>query len=87
MFLAKYSAENSTSISHFHADDENQPSPATFDPETGNIGLGRGPNSPANQKDGLNFHAPMTPPQGSNPHTPASPHMSSMQVVARTQKK
>ncbi|GIY68947.1 mediator of RNA polymerase II transcription subunit 14 [Caerostris extrusa] len=38
------------------------------------------PGSPAqpcrSQDGGLRFHLPMTPPSGSNPHTPASPHTS-----------
>lgn len=35
----------------------------------------RGPQSPATQQreSGLRFHPPLTPPSGSNPHTPASP--------------
>lgn len=30
---------------------------------------------------GLRFHLPMTPPSGSNPHTPASPHTSVLSQV------
>ncbi|UYV70182.1 MED14 [Cordylochernes scorpioides] len=39
---------------------------------------GHKPGSPATmrQDGGLRFHMPMTPPSGSNPHTPASPHPS-----------
>lgn len=72
--------ENVPPRSQSHTDEDNQPSPATFETEPGTIGVGRGPNSPANIKDGLRFHPPQTPPSGSNPHTPASPHMSSMPV-------
>ncbi|KAE8748234.1 hypothetical protein FOCC_FOCC005073, partial [Frankliniella occidentalis] len=79
-YLSKYAVDNSPSGSQTHSsDDDNQPSPATFDSEANSHGLGRGPNSPANPKDGLRFHAPLTPPLGSNPHTPASPHMSNIQ--------
>lgn len=43
------------------------------------LGHHRGPQSPAGQREpGLRFHPPLTPPSGSNPHTPASPHTSSM---------
>lgn len=41
------------------------------------LGHHRGPQSPAsNREPGLRFHPPLTPPSGSNPHTPASPHTS-----------
>ena len=32
---------------------------------------------------GLRFHLPMTPPSGSNPHTPASPHTSVLSQVKK----
>lgn len=40
----------------------------------------RGPHSPA----GLKFHAPVTPPSGSNPHTPSSPHTGLSQPHSQT---
>lgn len=52
----------------------------------GNVGsfLGHhrsGPQSPAQQREGLRFHPPLTPPSGSNPHTPASPHTTNISQV------
>lgn len=40
-----------------------------------------GPQSPAQQREGLRFHPPLTPPSGSNPHTPASPHTTNISQV------
>nr|CAD7406222.1 unnamed protein product [Timema poppensis] len=62
------------------SEDDNPPSPITMDTEGGGpmsfLGSHRpGPQSPAQQREtGLRFHPPLTPPSGSNPHTPASPH-------------
>ncbi|XP_044010712.1 mediator of RNA polymerase II transcription subunit 14 isoform X2 [Aphidius gifuensis] len=44
-----------------------------------------GPQSPAQQRDGLRFHPPLTPPSGSNPHTPASPHTANISQASQHQ--
>lgn len=60
------------------SEDDNPPSPvSTIDPLDSFMSGHTKPSSPAQrtQESGLRFHHPLTPPPGSNPHTPASPHM------------
>lgn len=76
-FLSKYVDENAVYRRRSQSEDDNPPSPVTM--EGDGVGVGfmshhRAPASPAQQRDGLRFHPPLTPPSGSNPHTPASPH-------------
>ncbi|XP_049856745.1 mediator of RNA polymerase II transcription subunit 14 [Schistocerca gregaria] len=79
-FLSKYVDETAVFRRRSQSEDDNPPSPVTMDSEGGGgmSFLGshhRGPQSPAQQREaGLRFHPPLTPPSGSNPHTPASPH-------------
>lgn len=78
-FLSKYVDESAVYRRRSQSEDDNPPSPVAMDSEGGgNVGfLGHhrgGPQSPAQQRDNLRFHPPLTPPSGSNPHTPASPH-------------
>lgn len=78
-FLSKYVDETAVFRRRSQSEDDNPPSPVTMDAEGGPVSfLGshhRGPQSPAQQREGgLRFHPPLTPPSGSNPHTPASPH-------------
>ncbi|XP_039277838.1 mediator of RNA polymerase II transcription subunit 14 [Nilaparvata lugens] len=80
-FLSKYVDESAVFRRRSQSEDDNPPSPVTMDSSEGGGGGGgflsghhRGPQSPAQQREGLRFHPPLTPPSGSNPHTPASPH-------------
>nr|CAD7587621.1 unnamed protein product [Timema genevievae] len=79
-FLSKYVDETAVYRRRSQSEDDNPPSPITMDTEGGGpmsfLGSHRpGPQSPAQQREtGLRFHPPLTPPSGSNPHTPASPH-------------
>ena len=82
-FLSQYVDKNAIYRRRSQSEDDNPPSPVTIDNEgngAGNMGfLGHhrsGPQSPAaqQQREGLRFHPPVTPPSGSNPNTPASPH-------------
>ncbi|KAJ8944470.1 hypothetical protein NQ318_008740, partial [Aromia moschata] len=64
------------------SEDDNPPSPMEVE-GSGFLGHHRGPQSPAGQREpGLRFQHPLTPPSGSNPHTPASPHTSSISQSA-----
>ncbi|CAG5108193.1 Similar to MED14: Mediator of RNA polymerase II transcription subunit 14 (Aedes aegypti) [Cotesia congregata] len=78
-FLSKYVDESAVFRRRSQSEDDNPPSPVSMDTDgTGGVGFmshhRSGPQSPAQQRDGLRFHPPLTPPSGSNPHTPASPH-------------
>nr|CAD7429019.1 unnamed protein product [Timema monikensis] len=85
-FLSKYVDETAVYRRRSQSEDDNPPSPITMDTEGGGpmsfLGSHRpGPQSPAQQREtGLRFHPPLTPPSGSNPHTPASPHPAISQV-------
>lgn len=82
--------ESAVSRRRSQSEDDNPPSPVTMDSDggsgSGNVGFlshhRSGPQSPAQQRDGLRFHPPLTPPSGSNPHTPASPHTANISQVA-----
>ena len=88
-FLSKYVDESAVSRRRSQSEDDNPPSPVTMDSDggsgSGNVGFlshhRSGPQSPAQQRDGLRFHPPLTPPSGSNPHTPASPHTANISQV------
>lgn len=74
--MSKYVDESAVFRRRSQSEDDNPPSPITMDIEGGPNFLShhRGPQSPAQQREaGLRFHPPLTPPSGSNPHTPASP--------------
>ncbi|KAL1123440.1 hypothetical protein AAG570_002520 [Ranatra chinensis] len=75
-FLSKYVDETVVFRRRSQSEDDNPPSPVTLDSTDGGGGGGflSGVRSPATHRDGLRFHPPLTPPSGSNPHTPASPH-------------
>ncbi|XP_003426298.1 mediator of RNA polymerase II transcription subunit 14 [Nasonia vitripennis] len=88
-FLSQYVDKNAIYRRRSQSEDDNPPSPVTVDSEGNNGGGGpggggglggflahhrSGPQSPAQQREGLRFHPPHTPPSGSNPNTPASPH-------------
>ncbi|ERL93945.1 mediator of RNA polymerase II transcription subunit 14 [Dendroctonus ponderosae] len=79
-FLSKYIDENAVFRRRSQSEDDNPPSPVEID--GGNfLGSHRPPQSPAGgsrSEPGLRFHPPLTPPSGSNPHTPASPHTANM---------
>ncbi|XP_058460254.1 mediator of RNA polymerase II transcription subunit 14 [Malaya genurostris] len=85
-FLSKYVDESAVYRRRSQSEDDNPPSPITMeDPHGGPASVGstflggssmRGPQSP--RDPGLRFAAPLTPPSGSNPHTPASPHPQGM---------
>ncbi|KAJ3641158.1 hypothetical protein Zmor_027675 [Zophobas morio] len=79
-FLSKYVDETAVFRRRSQSEDDNPPSPVSVEVEGGGfLGHHRGPQSPAGTREpGLRFHPPLTPPSGSNPHTPASPHTSSM---------
>nr|XP_018906970.1 PREDICTED: mediator of RNA polymerase II transcription subunit 14 isoform X1 [Bemisia tabaci] len=63
-FLSKYIVEGAAMRRHSKSeDDNNPPSPVSVDPT---------------ESSGLRFQHPLTPPSGSNPHTPASPHPTSI---------
>ncbi|XP_070163425.1 mediator of RNA polymerase II transcription subunit 14 isoform X4 [Polyergus mexicanus] len=91
-FLSKYVDENAVFRRRSQSEDDNPPSPVTMDSDGGggNVGgfLGHhrsGPQSPAQQREGLRFHPPLTPPSGSNPHTPASPHTTNISQASQHQ--
>ncbi|CAL1677681.1 unnamed protein product [Lasius platythorax] len=91
-FLSKYVDENAVYRRRSQSEDDNPPSPVTMDSDGGggNVGgfLGHhrsGPQSPAQQREGLRFHPPLTPPSGSNPHTPASPHTTNISQASQHQ--
>lgn len=83
-FLSKYVDESAVYRRRSQSEDDNPPSPILTMEENqgGPTSVGgsspflsggmRGPQSPRDA--GLRFAPPMTPPSGSNPHTPASPH-------------
>ncbi|XP_063244367.1 mediator of RNA polymerase II transcription subunit 14 isoform X2 [Bacillus rossius redtenbacheri] len=79
-FLSKYVDENAVFRRRSQSEDDNPPSPVMMDADGSSsmsfLGSHRpGPQSPAQQREGgLRFQTPLTPPLGSNPHTPASPH-------------
>ncbi|XP_012256588.1 mediator of RNA polymerase II transcription subunit 14 isoform X2 [Athalia rosae] len=89
-FLSKYVDESAVFRRRSQSEDDNPPSPVTMDSE-GSSGVGflshhrGGPQSPAQQRDGLRFHPPLTPPSGSNPHTPASPHTANISQASQHQ--
>lgn len=88
--MLKYVDENAVYRGHSQTDEDNPPSPIGLEDSFGGSasvsGAGgsspflstniRGPQSP--RDSGLRFPAPHTPPTGSNPHTPASPHPSAV---------
>lgn len=80
-FLSKYVDESAVFRRRSQSEDDNPPSPVPLDPSegagTGFLSTHRAPQSPT----GLRFHPPLTPPSGSNPHTPASPHTSNISQV------
>ncbi|XP_032682223.1 mediator of RNA polymerase II transcription subunit 14 isoform X1 [Odontomachus brunneus] len=90
-FLSKYVDESAVFRRRSQSEDDNPPSPVTMDSDGagGNVGfLGHhrgGPQSPAQQREGLRFHPPLTPPSGSNPHTPASPHTANISQASQHQ--
>ncbi|XP_034941406.1 mediator of RNA polymerase II transcription subunit 14 [Chelonus insularis] len=88
-FLSKYVDESAVFRRRSQSEDDNPPSPVTMDNDTGVGGfMGHhrsGPQSPAQQRDGLRFHPPLTPPSGSNPHTPASPHTANISQTGQHQ--
>ncbi|XP_033360225.1 mediator of RNA polymerase II transcription subunit 14 [Bombus vosnesenskii] len=92
-FLSKYVDESAVSRRRSQSEDDNPPSPVTMDSDggsgSGNVGFlshhRSGPQSPAQQRDGLRFHPPLTPPSGSNPHTPASPHTANISQTSQHQ--
>lgn len=78
-FLSQYVDKNAMYRRRSQSEDDNPPSPMTVDNENSGSNIGfmshRGPQSPAaQQREGLRFHPSVTPPSGSNPNTPASPH-------------
>ncbi|XP_066259212.1 mediator of RNA polymerase II transcription subunit 14 isoform X2 [Euwallacea similis] len=80
-FLSKYIDENAVFRRRSHSEDDNPPSPMEVDGGGNFLGSHRAPQSPASgsrAEPGLRFHPPLTPPSGSNPHTPASPHTANM---------
>jgi len=89
-FLSKYVDETAVFRRRSQSEDDNPPSPITMDSDGGGpmsfLGTHhRGPQSPAQQREGgLRFHPPLTPPSGSNPHTPASPHPTMSQVSSES---
>lgn len=79
-FLSKYVDENAVYRRRSQSEDDNPPSPTLEEIQGGPGSVGsssflssglRGPQSPRDPT--VRFTAPMTPPSGSNPHTPASP--------------
>jgi len=91
-FLSKYVDESAVFRRRSQSEDDNPPSPVTMDSDgsSGNMGFlshhRSGPQSPAQQREGLRFHPPLTPPSGSNPHTPASPHTTNISQVSYASK-
>ncbi|KAF7268704.1 mediator complex subunit 14 isoform X1 [Rhynchophorus ferrugineus] len=75
-FLSKYVDESAVFRRRSQSEDDNPPSPMEIDGGGNFLGPHRPPQSPAGGRaePGLRFHPPLTPPSGSNPHTPASPH-------------
>ncbi|KYN27989.1 Mediator of RNA polymerase II transcription subunit 14 [Trachymyrmex cornetzi] len=75
-FLSKYVDENAVYRRRSQSEDDNPPSPVTMDSDSagGNVSfLGHhrsGPQSPAQQREGLRFHPPLTPPSASPPSLP-----------------
>ncbi|XP_025271360.1 mediator of RNA polymerase II transcription subunit 14 isoform X4 [Camponotus floridanus] len=91
-FLSKYVDENAVFRRRSQSEDDNPPSPVTMDSDGGGSNVGgflghhrSGPQSPAQQREGLRFHPPLTPPSGSNPHTPASPHTTNISQASQHQ--
>ncbi|XP_015606309.1 mediator of RNA polymerase II transcription subunit 14 isoform X2 [Cephus cinctus] len=88
-FLSKYVDESAVFRRRSQSEDDNPPSPVTMDSDGGGGSVGflshhrGGPQSPAQQRDGLRFHPPLTPP--SNPHTPASPHTTNISQAGQHQ--
>uniref|UniRef100_T1J569 Mediator of RNA polymerase II transcription subunit 14 n=1 Tax=Strigamia maritima TaxID=126957 RepID=T1J569_STRMM len=78
-FLNKFVDDSACQIRRrSQSEDDNPPSPVSAMDSLDSFMSGhQKPNSPADrsQEGGLRFHHPVTPPSGSNPHTPASPHM------------
>lgn len=78
-FLSKFVDDSGTQCRRrSQSEDDNPPSPiSTIDPLDSFMSTHVKPSSPAQraQETALRFHHPLTPPPGSNPHTPASPHM------------
>lgn len=86
-FLSKYVDESAVFRRRSQSEDDNPPSPISMEVEGGSFlgGHHRGPQSPAGTREpGLRFHPPLTPPSGSNPHTPASPLTSMNQPNTHT---
>ncbi|XP_050305905.1 mediator of RNA polymerase II transcription subunit 14 [Anthonomus grandis grandis] len=80
-FLSKYIDESAVFRRRSQSEDDNPPSPMEVDGGGNFLATHRAPQSPAGgsrSETGLRFHPPLTPPSGSNPHTPASPHTASM---------
>jgi mediator of RNA polymerase II transcription subunit 14 len=83
-FLSKYVDESVVLRRRSQSEDDNPPSPVALESCDG-VFLGGGglhrnaPGSPATSS--LRFHPPLTPPSGSNPHTPASPHTANISQV------
>ncbi|KAK0164402.1 hypothetical protein PV328_003035 [Microctonus aethiopoides] len=88
-FLSKYVDESAVFRRRSQSEDDNPPSPVTMDSDGSGVGFMShhrgGPQSPAQQRDGLRFHPPLTPPSGSNPHTPASPHPANISQASQHQ--
>ncbi|XP_043274195.1 mediator of RNA polymerase II transcription subunit 14 isoform X2 [Venturia canescens] len=88
-FLSKYVDESAVFRRRSQSEDDNPPSPVTMDSDGSGVGFMShhrgGPQSPAQQRDGLRFHPPLTPPSGSNPHTPASPHTANISQASQHQ--
>lgn len=88
-FLSKYVDESAVFRRRSQSEDDNPPSPVTMDSDSSGVGFMShhrgGPQSPAQQRDGLRFHPPLTPPSGSNPHTPASPHPANISQASQHQ--
>lgn len=82
-FLCKYVDETAVLRRRSQCEDDDPPSPVTMDSDGSGMTFlsshHRGPHSPAQGREsGLKFHPPVTPPSGSNPHTPSSPHTSNI---------
>ncbi|XP_054267906.1 mediator of RNA polymerase II transcription subunit 14-like [Macrosteles quadrilineatus] len=86
-FLSKYVDESAVFRRRSQSEDDNPPSPVPMDPGEGGGFLGghRQPQSPNTREGGLRFHPPLTPPSGSNPHTPASPHTTNISQTQQHQ--
>ncbi|KAK5650997.1 hypothetical protein RI129_002026 [Pyrocoelia pectoralis] len=79
-FLSKYVDESAVFRRRSQSEDDNPPSPISMEVDGTNFLMHhKGPQSPVQPREaGLRFHPPLTPPSGSNPHTPASPHTTNM---------